>query len=108
MGITVTVYTEEGNIDRSWPFDIIPRTISAKQWSKTAEGLTQRLQALNLFIDDLYHDQKILKDGIIPREIIEKSVNFRKECVGISPPHGVWAHICGTDLVRDDDGEFYV
>ncbi|MFT6969058.1 MAG: putative circularly permuted ATP-grasp superfamily protein [Cellvibrionaceae bacterium] len=108
MGITFTVYTEEGNIDRSWPFDIIPRTISAKQWSKTAEGLTQRLQALNLFIDDLYHDQKILKDGIIPREIIEKSVNFRKECVGISPPHGVWAHICGTDLVRDDDGEFYV
>ncbi len=108
MGITFTVYTEEGNIDRSWPFDIIPRPISAKQWSVTADGLKQRLQALNLFIDDLYHDQKIIKDGIVPRHIIENSANFRKECVGISPPHNVWAHICGTDLVRDGDGEFYV
>jgi uncharacterized circularly permuted ATP-grasp superfamily protein len=108
MGITFTVYTEEGNIDRSWPFDIIPRTISAKQWRTTADGLIQRLQALNLFIDDLYHDQKIIKDGIVPRDLIEQSTNFRKECVGISPPHGVWAHICGTDLVRDHDGEFYV
>lgn len=108
MGITFTVYTEEGNIDRSWPFDIIPRTISAKQWKTTADGLMQRLQALNLFIDDLYHDQKILKDGIVPRDLIEESSNFRKECMGVSPPHGVWAHICGTDLVRDKDGEFYV
>jgi uncharacterized circularly permuted ATP-grasp superfamily protein len=108
MGISFTVYTEEGNIDRSWPFDIIPRTISAKQWSKTAEGLIQRLQALNLFIDDLYHDQKIIKDGIIPRHILEQSANFRKECIGINPPQKVWAHICGTDLVRDGDGEFYV
>lgn len=108
MGITFTVYTEEGNIDRSWPFDIIPRTISAKQWRTTADGLMQRLQALNLFIDDLYHDQKIIKDGVVPRELIEQSSNFRKECVGVSPPYGVWAHICGTDLVRDKDGEFYV
>lgn len=108
MGITFTVYTEEGNIDRSWPFDIIPRTISARQWRKTADGLMQRLQALNLFIDDLYHDQKIIKDNVIPRELLEQSTNFRKECMGITPPHGVWAHICGTDLVRDGDGEFYV
>ena len=108
MGITFTVYTEEGNIDRSWPFDIIPRTISSKQWKTTAKGLEQRLQALNLFIDDLYHDQKIIKDGTIPRHILEQSKNFRRECVGVSPPHGVWAHICGTDLVRDGDGEFYV
>ncbi len=108
MGISFTVYTEEGNIDRSWPFDIIPRIISAKQWTKTADGLTQRLQALNLFIDDLYHDQKIIKDGIFPRHILTQSKNFRKECIGVSPPQGVWAHICGTDLVRDGDGEFYV
>ena len=66
MGVTFTVYTEEGNIDRAWPFDIIPRIIDKKQWDKTAEGLKQRLQALNMFIDDLYHDQKIIKDGIIP------------------------------------------
>lgn len=108
MGITFTVYTEEGNIDRLWPFDIIPRTISAKQWSVTEKGLIQRLEALNLFINDLYHDQHILKDNILPRHILEQSTNFRKECMGISPPQGVWAHICGTDLVRDSDGDFYV
>jgi uncharacterized circularly permuted ATP-grasp superfamily protein len=108
MGVTFTVYTEEGNIDRAWPFDIIPRTISKKQWDVTAAGLKQRLQALNMFIDDLYHDQKILKDGVVPDYIIKQSKNFRPECVGVSPPFGVWAHICGTDLVRDSDGEFYV
>lgn len=108
MGISFTVYTEEGNIDRAWPFDIIPRIISKKQWDKTEAGLTQRLQALNMFIDDLYHDQKIIKDGIIPEFVLKQSKNYRKECEGISPAHGVWAHICGTDLVRDSDGEFYV
>ena len=108
MGITFTVYSEEGNIDRSWPFDIIPRTISLKQWEKTAAGLEQRLRALNLFIDDLYHDQKIIRDNVVPRYILEESKNFRPECKGISPPFGVWAHICGTDLVRDKDGLFYV
>ncbi len=108
MGITFTVYSDEGNIDRAWPFDIIPRTISAKQWQKTAAGLKQRLRALNMFIDDIYHDQQIVKDGILPSHILEDSKNFRQECVGISPPFGVWAHICGTDLVRDADGQFYV
>jgi uncharacterized circularly permuted ATP-grasp superfamily protein len=108
MGITFTVYSEEGNIDRSWPFDIIPRVISSRQWRATAAGLEQRLHALNLFINDLYHDQKIIKDGVIPKHIFENSKNFRKECVGVSPPFGVWAHICGTDLVRDKDGQFYV
>jgi uncharacterized circularly permuted ATP-grasp superfamily protein len=108
MGVSFTVYTEEGNIDRAWPFDIVPRTISAKQWRTTAAGLEQRLKALNLFINDLYHEQQVLKDGIIPAEIITESRNFRPECIGITPPLGVWAHICGTDLVRDGDGEFYV
>lgn len=108
MGVSFTVYTEEGNIDRAWPFDIIPRTISSKQWEKTAAGLKQRLKALNMFIDDLYHDQQVIKDGIIPEHIIKESKNFRPECVGISPKHGVWAHICGTDLVRDGSGDFYV
>ncbi len=108
MGVTFTVYSDEGNIDRAWPFDIIPRTISKQQWEVTAKGLKQRLQALNLFIDDLYHEQKIVKDKVLPKYILEQSKNFRKECVGISPPFGVWAHICGTDLVRDKDGEFYV
>lgn len=108
MGVSFTVYTEEGNIDRAWPFDIIPRTISAEQWRTTAEGLKQRLKALNMFIDDLYHEQNVIKDGIIPEHVIMDSQNFRPECVGVSPKHGVWAHICGTDLVRDADGQFYV
>ncbi len=108
MGISFTVYTEEGNIDRAWPFDIIPRTIDAKDWQVAEKGLKQRLTALNRFIDDLYHDQKCIKDGIIPKHIIEESKNFRPECVGVSPAFGVWAHICGTDLVRADDGQFYV
>jgi len=108
MGVSFTVYTEEGNIDRAWPFDIIPRTISASHWEKTAKGLKQRLKALNMFINDLYHEQNILKDGVIPEEIVLKSKNFRPECVGVTPPHGVWANICGTDLVRDLDGQFYV
>jgi uncharacterized circularly permuted ATP-grasp superfamily protein len=108
MGISFTVYTEEGNIDRAWPFDIIPRTIEAKDWAVTEAGLKQRLTALNRFIDDLYHEQHCIKDGIIPEHIIKESKNFRPECVGVSPAYGVWAHICGTDLVRDADGKFYV
>ncbi|GAB3480443.1 circularly permuted type 2 ATP-grasp protein [Marinomonas epiphytica] len=108
MGISFTVYTEEGNIDRAWPFDIIPRTIEASAWRVAEKGLKQRLKALNLFIDDLYHDQNVIKDGIIPEHIIKESKNFRPECVGVSPAYGVWAHICGTDLVRDDKGDFYV
>ncbi|TBR42808.1 circularly permuted type 2 ATP-grasp protein [Marinomonas agarivorans] len=108
MGISFTVYTEEGNIDRAWPFDIIPRIISAADWRIAEQGLKQRLTALNLFIDDLYHDQNVIKDGIIPEHVIKDSKNFRPECIGISPAHGVWAHICGTDLVRAEDGEFYV
>ncbi|WP_096087209.1 circularly permuted type 2 ATP-grasp protein [Agaribacterium haliotis] len=108
MGVSFTVYTEEGNIDRAWPFDIIPRVIAKNQWQQTDAGLKQRLKALNMFIDDLYHEQKIIKDGIIPEFVLKQSSNYRAECEGISPAFGVWAHICGTDLVRHTDGKFYV
>ncbi|MCB1662492.1 MAG: circularly permuted type 2 ATP-grasp protein [Pseudomonadales bacterium] len=108
MGITFTVYSDAGNIDRDWPFDIIPRVIAAKEWAVAEQGLTQRLQALNMFIDDIYNGQKILKDKVVPKELILKSKNFRKACIGMKPVGGVWAHICGTDLVRDGDGKFYV
>ena len=93
MGITFTVYNEEGEggIDRVWPFDIIPRIISATEWNVTDAGLKQRVQALNMFIADLYDKQQIIKDGIFPKEVLEQSVNFRKECMGIKPAHGVWA-----------------
>lgn len=108
MGITFTVYSDAGNIDRDWPFDIIPRVIAAKEWAQAEKGLVQRLQALNMFIDDLYNEQKIIKDKVVPKELLAKSKNFRKQCIGMSPVGGVWAHICGTDLVRDGDGKFYV
>jgi len=109
MGITFTVYTEEeGSIDRAWPFDIIPRIIAYQEWQQIERGLKQRVQALNLFIDDLYHQQKIIKDNVFPGELLANSVNFRPQCIGISPPKNIWAHICGSDLVRDEKGTVYV
>ena len=109
MGITFTVYSEEGGtIDRTWPFDIIPRVIPQSEWDRVEAGLKQRVQALNLFIDDLYHAQRIIADGVFPAEVLAKSANFRPQCVGVTPPLGVWAHICGSDLVRDGDGTIYV
>lgn len=108
MGISFTVYSDAGNIDREWPMDIIPRLIAASEWDHTSKGLEQRLRALNCFIHDLYNDQKILKDKVVPAELIFNSGNFRKQCVGIKPKFDVWAHICGTDLIKGDDGQFYV
>jgi uncharacterized circularly permuted ATP-grasp superfamily protein len=108
MGITFTVYSEGSNIDRVWPFDIIPRIIDKQEWEKTEAGLKQRVTALNHFIHDIYHDQRIIKEGIFPAEVLAQSKNFRDACVGIKPPLDVWAHICGSDLVRDKDGTLYV
>lgn len=108
MGISFTVYSEGDNIDRAWPLDVIPRAISGSEWDEVERGLAQRVQALNMFIDDLYNDRKILKDKILPAEIIDTSRNYLKPCMGAKPRHGVWAHICGSDLVRDSDGTVYV
>jgi uncharacterized circularly permuted ATP-grasp superfamily protein len=109
QGISFRVYTEEeGSIDRSWPLDIIPRVMAASEWRGIERGLEQRVRALNMFIDDVYHEQRIVKDGVFPAEVLAKSKNFRAECVGVNPPLGVWAHICGSDLVRDGDGTVYV
>lgn len=108
-GITFTVYHEEsGSLDREWPFDIVPRLILKAEWDRVEQGLKQRVRALNLFIDDVYHDQRVLEDGIVPREYIVRSREFRSECVGVNPPFGVWSHVCGSDLVRDKDGTLYV
>ena len=108
MGITFTIYSESGNIDRAWPFDPIPRVMARQEWERIQAGLKQRLTALNLFINDLYNEQRIIKDGVFPAEVLAGSGNFRPQCVGITPRFGVWAHICGTDLVRDRDGTVYV
>jgi len=108
MGITFTVYSEGQNIDREWPFDIIPRVIREREWRKVEKGLKQRLRALNLFITDVYNDEKIIKDKIIPRSILASSKDYRKECRGMRPLHDTWAHICGSDLIRGGDGTMYV
>ncbi len=107
-GITFTVYSEAGNIDRAWPFDVIPRVIPSREWRTISAGLVQRLTALNLFIDDLYGAQKVVKDGVFPIELLDNSVNFRRQCIGMKPAFGVWAHICGSDLVRGADGTMFV
>lgn len=109
MGITFTVYSEEGgSIDREWPFDFIPRIIPKSEWDQIEKGLKQRVQALNLFIDDIYHGQRIIKDKVVPEEILTDSANFREQCVGVDLPFNVWAHVCGSDLIRDKDGTVYV
>ena len=108
MGVTFTVYSDGENIDRAWPFDIIPRTIAASEWTRVEEGLRQRLTALNLFIDDVYNEQRIVHDGRFPGELLESSENYLPQCAGSRPPFGAWANICGSDLVRDADGTIYV
>ena len=109
MGITFTVYSQaDGSIDRAWPLDLIPRIITRKEWQGVELGLIQRVKALNMFIDDIYHDQRIIRDGVFPAKFLANSTNFRPECMGMSPRFGVWAHICGSDLVRGGDGVLYV
>lgn len=108
MGVTFTVYKKEAGIERIFPFDIIPRIIEHSEWAQIETGLKQRIEALNLFIDDIYHDKEIIKDKIIPEELITSSKSYKKQCEGINPPKGIWCHITGTDIVRDKDGSFYV
>lgn len=108
FGITFTVYTQKDAIDRILPFDVIPRVISADDWETINAGVVQRVKALNLFLWDIYHDQKILKDGTIPRELVLGNPNYCAEMCGIDVPLGTYVHINGTDLVRGDDGRFVV
>ncbi len=108
LGITFTVYTEREAIDRILPFDPIPRIIAKREWEVIERGMVQRVAALNLFLHDIYHDQKILNDGVVPRALVEGNNNFRREMIGFDVPCGTYVHICGIDLVRDDTGEFLV
>jgi uncharacterized circularly permuted ATP-grasp superfamily protein len=107
-GVTFSVYgSREGN-EKILPFDIIPRILEAREWRSLEAGLRQRIVALNLFINDLYHGQQILKDNIVPRSLVESCPGYLKAMLGFNPPLGIWCHISGTDLVRSDDGKFYV
>lgn len=107
-GVSFGAAADGDDGERPWPFDVIPRIVEADEWRNITAGLTQRLAALNAFIDDVYHRQAVVTDGVIPADVIGASPNFRPECVGVDPPGGVWAHICGSDLVRDRDGTMYV
>jgi uncharacterized circularly permuted ATP-grasp superfamily protein len=108
MGITFNVYGDGQGTERIFPFDIIPRILAAHEWDYLERGLKQRIQALNLFLSDIYHDQKIVKDGLIPLDLIYSASGFLEPCIGLNPPEGIWCHITGTDLVRDRDGRWYV
>ncbi len=107
MGITFNVY-KEGGTEHIFPFDVILRIIDATEWDRIEQGLRQRIYTLNLFINDIYHEQQIMRDGLVPRELIESCKSFIKPFIGLNPPKGIWCHITGTDLIRNKDGNFYV
>ena len=108
MGITFNVYGEDEGTERIFPFDLIPRIVSAAEWRTIERGLKQRIHALNLFIDDIYHDRRILEAGVIPSHVLETATSLRAPCAGLKPPRGIWCHVTGTDLVRHSDGCVYV
>ena len=108
MGITFNVYGRDEGTEKIFPFDIIPRIVSNSDWQQIESGLKQRIFALNEFIQDIYNHKKILKDKVIPEDLILTSRTYRRECEGFTPPKGIWCHVTGTDLVRDRDGRFYV
>ena len=108
LGVTFNVYSDNQGTERIFPFDVVPRVVPSHEWHWLERGLKQRIQALNCFLDDIYNEQNILKDGLIPREVIESAPGFLPPCIGLKPPKGIWCHITGTDLVRDRNGNWYV
>ena len=108
QGITFNVYGDAAGAEKIFPFDMIPRIIPAKEWELLERGLAQRITALNLFLHDIYHEQKILKDGVIPEFYVLSARHFRREFVNFEVPKGIYIHICGTDLIRDKDGNYLV
>ncbi|MEO0411080.1 MAG: circularly permuted type 2 ATP-grasp protein [Pseudomonadota bacterium] len=108
LGITFTVYKNAKQIDRVLPFDAIPRIITANEWDVIERGVVQRVAALNAFLSDIYNEQHILNDGTVPRDLVVKNKGYQALMEGVRQPHGTWVNICGTDLVRGGDGEFYV
>lgn len=108
QGVTFTVYGDNQGTERIFPFDLMPRIIPRKEWEHVEAGLVQRITALNLFLNDIYHGQQILNDKVVPREVVESASHFRPEFRGIKVPHHIYIHICGTDLVRDDKGTYFV
>ena len=108
QGITFTVYNSGEGIEKIFPFDIIPRIISNSEWLRIEAGIKQRLKALNIFLKDIYHQQFILKDGVVPAALVYSCPQFLREMMNVDVPHDVYTHVAGVDLIRDHDGEFYV
>jgi uncharacterized circularly permuted ATP-grasp superfamily protein len=108
LGITFSVYGDLEGSERIIPFDICPRIIAESEWQWIERGLKQRIIALNRFIDDIYHKQSIVRDGVIPEFVVQTCTTLRQQCMGLDPPLGVWCHITGVDLVRDREGQFFV
>lgn len=108
QGITFTVYSDEAGIEKIFPFDIIPRILTGAEWEHIQQGITQRLKALNLFLKDIYSEQRILKDKIIPAELIATCPHYTREVFGVKVPHDLYIHISGIDLIRGQDGTFYI
>ena len=108
LGITFAVYGERDSSERIIPFDIVPRIFTQSEWTRLSEGLIQRVEAINAFLNDIYGERRILKEGVVPPDLIFCNDQFRPEVAGIRPPHDVWAHICGIDLVRTGPDEFFV
>jgi uncharacterized circularly permuted ATP-grasp superfamily protein len=108
LGITFQVYGEKEVKEQIFPFDLFPRIINNKEWTTIEKGVLQRSKALNLFLWDLYHDQKIIKQGIVPLDLINSSVNFLPQMKGLDPPESIYNHISGTDLIKHSDGNYYV
>ena len=108
LGITFAVYGDADAAERIIPFDIVPRVFTAKEWAGLSDGLIQRTQAINAFLDDIYGEREILAAGILPPELVLQNPQFRPEIVGARPPHGIWSHICGIDCVRTGPDEFFV
>ena len=108
LGITFSVYGDDDAAERIIPFDIVPRIFTASEWAKLSAGLVQRVEAINAFLTDIYGARRILDDGILPPELILTNPQFRPEIVGSAPPHNIWSHICGIDLVRTGPDDFFV
>eukprot|EP01035_Chromulina_nebulosa_P014507 gene14507-19196_t len=107
LGITFAVYGDSDASERIIPFDIVPRVFLASEWARLSEGLVQRVEAINAFLDDIYGARRILDEGVLPPDLIFGNAQFRPEIAGIRPPHGIWAHICGIDLVRTGPNDFF-
>ncbi|MEI7932229.1 MAG: circularly permuted type 2 ATP-grasp protein, partial [Alphaproteobacteria bacterium] len=108
QGITFTVYGAESSTEKIIPTDLFPRVIPAAEWARIEAGLIQRLTALNIFLGDIYGEQKILKDGVVPRDLVMGAPSFRREMIGLYVPHGTYVNVCGSDLIRGPDGEYAV